>query len=93
MLMASGAAPGADAAELLGRILRPAGGGIYTVSTGRAAQARLQERLYGAADEAEVERRWRGELARLREAQVLVLGVPSDVGAGFQRGWLTGRSC
>jgi arginase family enzyme len=74
------------AEEALGQLLRPAGGGIYTVSTGRAEQARLQQQIYGASDGAEVERRWRADLGRLAEAQVLVLGVPSDVGAGFRRG-------
>ncbi len=67
-------------------MLRPAGGGIYVVSTGVAAQAALQRRIYGAATDAEIEVRWRGALEAARGARVIVLGVPMDIGAGFTRG-------
>ena len=70
----------------LARFLRPAGGGLYTVSTGRAEQLALQRRLYGAATEAEVDARWREALARLAGARVAILGIPSDCGAGLMRG-------
>ena len=39
----------------LARLLRPAGGGLYLVSTGRDAQLALQKRLYDATTEAEVQ--------------------------------------
>ncbi len=68
------------------RMLRPAGGGIYVVSTGRAEQQSLQRELYGADSPATIERRWREMLGRVSEAAVLILGVPLDVGAGFRRG-------
>jgi len=70
----------------LALLLRPAGGGLYLVSTGREAQLELQRKLYGARTEAEVEDRFRAALARIPEARAFVLGVPSDVGAGFRRG-------
>ena len=70
----------------LGRFLRPAGGGLYTVSTGRAEQLELQRALYGAADAAEVEARWRAALAGVPRARVAILGIPSDCGAGLVRG-------
>jgi arginase family enzyme len=70
----------------LGRFLRPAGGGIHTVSTGRAEQLELQRALYGAADAAEVEARWRAALAGVPRARVAILGIPSDCGAGLVRG-------
>ncbi len=70
----------------LGRFLRPAGGGLYTVSTGRAEQLELQRALYGAADDAEVETRWRAALAGVPRARVAILGIPSDCGAGLVRG-------
>ncbi len=70
----------------LATLLRPAGGGIHTVSTGRAAQERLQLGLYRATDMAEVRARFRDQLARIPDARGVVLGVPSDVGAGFVRG-------
>jgi len=75
-----------NAIETLGRLLRPAGGGIPLVSTGRAAQLELQSLLYGVSGEAAVQAAWRADLARLPSARLLVLGIPSDVGAGFERG-------
>lgn len=72
--------------EELGQLLRPAGGGLYVVSTGLAEQQLLQQQLYGAANPGEIDAAWRGALARLRNAKVVILGIPSDVGAGFRRG-------
>ncbi len=72
--------------EELALLLRPAGGGLYLVSTGRAEQERLQQRLYGAANAAEVDARFRATLGRIAQAKAVVLGIPSDVGAGFRRG-------
>jgi arginase family enzyme len=76
----------ADVASELARFLRPAGGGLYTVSTGRAEQLALQRSLYGAADADEVEARWREALAAVSRARVAILGIPSDCGAGLMRG-------
>lgn len=73
-------------AEELATLLRPAGGGIHLVSTGRAEQVALQKRLYGAATEDEIAARWREALAAASSARAVLLGIPSDVGAGFQRG-------
>lgn len=67
-------------------ILRPAGGGIHVVSTGTREQTALQRRIYGAANAAEIDARWRAALESVGRAKVVVLGVPSDVGAGFARG-------
>lgn len=79
-----------DLLATLRQLLRPAAGGIYTVSTGKAEQLALQRRLYGAADEAGVQARWEEALARATTpgsgVVVAVLGVPSDVGAGYVRG-------
>jgi arginase family enzyme len=72
--------------EELAILLRPAGGGLYLVSTGRAEQERLQQHLYGAKTTAEVDDRFRESLARIVDAKAIVLGIPSDVGAGFRRG-------
>ncbi|MBX3188132.1 MAG: arginase family protein [Labilithrix sp.] len=70
----------------LALLLRPAAGGLYLVSTGRDAQLALQRKLYGAASDREVDDRFRAALARIPSARAFVLGVPSDVGAGFRRG-------
>jgi arginase family enzyme len=72
--------------EELEVLLRPAGGGLYLVSTGRAEQEQLQQRLYGAQNAAEVQDRFREALGRIATARAFVLGIPSDVGAGFRRG-------
>jgi arginase family enzyme len=68
--------------EELSVLLRPAGGGLYLVSTGRAEQEAIQRRLYGD----DPARGFREALERIRTAKVVILGVPSDVGAGFRRG-------
>lgn len=70
----------------LAHLLRPAGGGLYLVSTGRAEQERLQQHLYSAKGAAEVDAKFREALARIPQARAIVLGIPSDVGAGFRRG-------
>lgn len=70
-------------------LLRPAGGGVHLVSTGRAEQLALQRSLYGLepdAADAEVEAAFVADLAAIADARVVVLGIPSDVGAGFRRG-------
>jgi arginase family enzyme len=72
--------------EELALLLRPAGGGIHLVSTGRAEQLALQRRLYAAEGEEEVLARWREDLARIPSARAVLLGIPSDVGAGYRRG-------
>lgn len=70
----------------LARLLRPAGGGLHLVSTGRSEQDQLQRRLYRAKDGAEVLEKFHAALARIPTAKAFVLGIPSDVGAGFRRG-------
>ncbi len=67
-------------------LLRPAGGGLYLVSTGRAEQQALQRRFYEAETEADVTDRFLETLERVASARVVIIGVPSDVGAGFRRG-------
>lgn len=75
-----------DALAELALLLRPAGGGIHTVSSGRARQSQLQRAIYAASSGAEVERRWRDALRELPTARVCLLAVPSDTGAGLVRG-------
>ena len=72
--------------EELALLLRPAAGGLYLVSTGREEQLALQRKLYGAETDAKVDERFRASLAGLAGARAFVLGIPSDVGAGFRRG-------
>ncbi|MDP2270358.1 MAG: arginase family protein [Archangium sp.] len=70
----------------LATILRPAGAGLFLVSTGRAEQEALQQRLYGATSPAEVRQRFRDTLEKIPTAKGVLIAVPSDVGAGFRRG-------
>ena len=72
--------------EELSWLLRPAGGGVYLVSTGRQAQQALQRRYYEAQTDADVTQRFLATLEDVQRARVIVLGVPSDTGAGFRRG-------
>jgi arginase family enzyme len=70
----------------LALLLRPAAGGLHLVSTGRAAQLSLQRRLYQVDDDAQVQDRFRECLGQIAGAKGVLLGVPSDVGAGLLRG-------
>jgi arginase family enzyme len=72
--------------EELSLLLRPAAGGLYLVSTGKAEQQALMRRFYGAGDERDITARFHADLARIQTAKVVLLGIPSDVGAGFRRG-------
>jgi arginase family enzyme len=75
-----------DLVERMAAMLRPPGGGIHLVSTGREAQAALMRALAGVADDAALAAGWRRELARAAGARAVLLGIPSDTGAGFRRG-------
>ena len=70
----------------LALLLRPAGGGLYLLSTGRAEQEAAQRALYGVNDEAGVVAAFRRNLDRIATAHTFIAAVPSDVGAGFVRG-------
>jgi agmatinase len=75
-----------DAIQELRHLLRPAGGGLYLVSTGRTEQVALQRRLYRASTDDDVQKGFERSLERIPDARAVVLGIPSDVGAGFLRG-------
>jgi agmatinase len=75
-----------NALDELATILRPAGAGLYLVSTGKKEQLALQQSLYGVSSEADVQARFVERLARIVTAKAVLLGIPSDVGAGFRRG-------
>ncbi len=69
----------------LATLLRPAGAGLFLVSTGKAEQERLQQRLYDAASPEQVKQRFRDALEKIVTAKGVLVGVPSDIGAGFRR--------
>lgn len=70
----------------LAKLLRPAAGGLYVVSTGVAEQQAVQRKIYGVEREEDIVAAFRASLERIATARVVVLGIPSDVGAGFRRG-------
>jgi arginase family enzyme len=72
--------------EQLRLLLRPAGGGLYLVSTGAAEQKALQRRFYAGETDEDVTSAFEASLATLKQARVVVMGIPSDTGAGFHRG-------
>jgi agmatinase len=74
------------ALEELALLLRPAGGGVHLVSTGRDAQLEAQRKLYGVSTDEAVQSCFLDRLSRIGSARAVVLGIPSDVGAGFLRG-------
>ncbi len=75
-----------DPRAQLEAMLRPSAGGLYVVSTGHAAQLEIQRHLYGVSDEADIQARFVAALDRIASARSVILGVPSDVGAGYRRG-------
>ncbi len=72
--------------ECLALLLKPAGAGVYLVSTGKAEQLALQQRLYQVDSPSAVQDAFRQKLDEIAGARGFVLGIPSDVGAGFRRG-------
>jgi arginase family enzyme len=75
-----------DAMRELTALLRPAGGGIHTVSSGGLERRQVQQRIYGVTSEAEIDGLWHEALGALPRVRVAVLAVPSDCGAGLVRG-------
>ncbi|MDP1918271.1 MAG: arginase family protein [Myxococcales bacterium] len=70
----------------LATILKPAGAGLYLVSTGKAEQQALQRSLYRVSTDSEVSHAFRRNLEKVASGRGVMMGIPSDVGAGFQRG-------
>jgi len=81
-----------DAIATLAALLRPAGAGVHLVSTGRAEQEALSRRIYGVARTEELAGAHRAAIERIASARIVVLAVPSDVGAGYRRGANLGPS-
>lgn len=74
--------------EVLERLLQPQG--IKIVTTGADELGSFLEKRYGSLDSARIAERWRENLARIAQARVVFLGVPMDIGAGFERGAFKG---
>lgn len=74
------------ALDRLRLFLRPPGRGIYTVSTGGGYAGPLLKTLYGTDVPLQVESAWEDSLQRIRRVDTILLGIPSDTGAGIMRG-------
>lgn len=66
--------------------LRPAGGGVHTVSSGKKEQWALQQTLYRVNTEEALQEAHLQALEKVTSARVVVVACPSDVGAGILRG-------
>jgi len=72
--------------KALSSLLRPPGNGVYTVSAGSGYAASLHKKIYGTAHKESVTRKWKTSLKKIKDAKIILIGVPSDIGAGFLRG-------
>lgn len=74
--------------ETLRKLLAPQG--IKTVTTGGDEVGRFLEARFGSTDANVVQQAWEENLERVRQAKVILIGVPMDAGAGFERGSFKG---
>ncbi|NBV49789.1 arginase family protein [bacterium] len=77
---------GLTALDKLRLFLRAPGQGIYTPSTGGGYAARLQQKLYGTTDPKQILAAWDEGFQKIRRVESILLGVPSDTGAGIMKG-------
>ncbi len=75
-----------SAIDRLRLFLRPPGRGLHTNSTGGGYALPVLKKLYGTESSKEVTDAWEESLQRIRRVEGVVLGVPSDTGAGILRG-------
>lgn len=66
--------------------LRPPGKGLYTQSTGGGYAQMLLKTIYGTDSAKDVHDAWEEGLQKIRRVEAVLLGVPSDTGAGILRG-------
>ena len=64
--------------------------GIITVTTGSGEVSHFLRERFGATDPTAVNEAWSQELARIDGARAILVGLPCDVGAGFERGSFKG---
>ena len=71
---------------MLGEMLCPAGNGVYMVSSGKSKTRALQQLIYNSYDTEVVYKTWHEKLMQQHAADLFLLGIPSDNGAGIMRG-------
>ncbi len=62
------------------------GNGVHTVKTAREKKVSLIEKLYNTSDLSKATDHWRKSYDQFDNADICILGVPSDAGAGIVRG-------
>lgn len=78
--------------EDLRAMLKPAGRGLHVISTGAQAQMQFARRYYQLPElsargfEADLAAAFEAQLQAIAQARVVMVGIPSDTGAGFIRG-------
>lgn len=72
--------------ERLQLLLRPPGCGIPTLVTGQYHAAPVHRYLFGSDQAEEVDRRWKTSFEQICDAKCILIGIPSDTGAGLLRG-------
>ena len=78
--------------EILPHLMRPAGEGIPTFSAGASNAGKISESLYSilfpeeAVKNMDVPKFWRKTWDLVPKARTVVIGVPTDTGAGIRRG-------
>src|SRR3989338_7007748 len=78
-----------SAVNELESFLRPPGLGLYTVSTGAGMAESLLKKIYGEKRDPSRLRAqddWKLAFRKIKQAKVILLGFPSDNGAGIKRG-------
>ncbi len=64
--------------------------GILTVTTGGDEIGRFLGARWGSTDPVEVAQTWIANFSKVADAKAIIVGVPCDVGAGFERGSFKG---
>lgn len=75
-----------SALDRLRVFLRPPGRGVATFSSGAGLARPLLLKLYGTEASDAIETAWEDTLQRIRRVDSILVGVPSDTGAGLLRG-------
>lgn len=66
--------------------LRPPGKGVYTISAGRKMADTLLKKIYKTSHHYKITLNWKKTFQSIKAAPVILLGCPSDIGAGVVRG-------
>lgn len=72
--------------KILKSLLTLPGNGVHTVHTAREKKERLSRAYFGTTNLDLARKKWENSLDQLKPDRPWILGIPSDVGGGIQRG-------